>query len=240
MPLKIGSVSAAQFQQQQKPAKQKSTSPKISARKPSIIGLAAYGGKLFEPTIKKDKPIVVHFEDYFCEVTPDFASFVRFSTDGFFALRYFPQKESPVDKCILYYFKKAIQVSRESTIAKACEEAMIFEFHEFEGVLDEEGKLVSSIYEARDFIKQILQERIIAEAFLKRQQRIKEEEKQWQAYFVEQKLQEEEDEREDEKFFKEETKRENTIPNQSSQIIEEISEVKTNSSLPSWFKRSGK
>src|SRR3954467_11836135 len=72
------------------------TSPALQ-RKRATVTVAAYGAKLFEPVMSREKPISVHFLEY---ILQDSETITRFSEDGFFAIKFFLKER----RCYLLYF----------------------------------------------------------------------------------------------------------------------------------------
>jgi hypothetical protein len=189
MPFQFQTVPASQIKKIKKETgRPKSPTPtlqKKATQKRTTVQLAAYGNRLFEPVMKREKPITVDFADYFVDNT-------RFSKDGFFAIKYFPQE----NRCYLVYFLNPVKVTKELDLISACQEAIEYKSWEYEN-----EKEYTIAFQRRDYqelvkiryqsalgkaelqIIEILKEKLVAEKFLARQKQIEIEEKDWQRYF---------------------------------------------------------
>lgn len=187
-------------------AKQK-TSPKRST-----VSVVAFGGKLFEPIMTKERPIYVHFTEY---IVRDDDAITRFSEDGFFGIKFFLTKQNGKSRCYLAYFKNPISPTPNHNLMQACQEAIDYDLVEFEDDeeyarasmrKDKEGlcpqdavklRLLSALGKAEQKIIEILQGKIIAEKFLKRQQEYEKQNEAWKNEFARLAAEEEENELDD-------------------------------------------
>lgn len=189
MPISFSTIPVSQIK---KPAPKKSPSiskPKvtktqslITTRRTTNITAIAYGGKLFEPVMSKEKATEVHFHPQF---SPDGC---RFSSDGFFAIKYLHSER----RAYLIYFINPVRVTDELTIEKACQEAIEFKTFEFEDseayrraslTIDLEGikglRKESALGRVIEKIIEILREKLVAEKFLLRQKFIEQQDESW-------------------------------------------------------------
>lgn len=177
----------------QKAAQQKSTT---SGKSGNSVVIAAYGARLFEPVMAREKPIHVHFHEF---IIRDDDALTRFSEDGWFAVKFFLSKdEQDRSRCYLVYFLNPIIATKEHTLMQACLEAVEYKVYEFwdddEYVSaakrkDKEGlflydairmRLHSALGQMEQMIITILREKITAEKFLKRQQEFAKQDISWQ------------------------------------------------------------
>lgn len=168
----------------------------VSGASRTTVNVAAYGGKLFEPIMAREKPIFVHFKDF---IIRDDESITRFSEDGWFSIKFFLEKDNEGrSRCYLVYFLNPIDADKNYNLMRACQEAIEYKVYEFydkpEYVLaakrkDREGlspqdavklRLSSALGQAEQMIIQVLREKITAEKFLKRQEEYTKQEKAWQ------------------------------------------------------------
>lgn len=179
----------------------------------TTVSVAAYGGKLFEPIMAREKPIFVHFHEFYAK---DEQSITRFSDDGWFAIKYILEKdEEGRNKCYLIYFLNPIVATKDHSLMQACQEAVEYKVYEFYDTTEyvEAIKLKNvtgrlsdipdyninklraqhCLGQAEQMIVVILREKITAEKFLKRQK-----EYQKQEAIYQQLLAKEEMEKEDE------------------------------------------
>lgn len=200
-----------------------------ATKRRTTIKLSAYGNRLFEPAITKEKPIIVEFSDHFIDNC-------RFSKDGYFAIKYFPLER----RCYLFYFINPVRVHRELNLSLACQEAIEFKSFEFEDSAEYKeafdnkdyeyaAKLQdqSSLGQTKKQIANILRELRVAENFLKRQKKIIDQENEWKTFFTEKEKREEENKKIDDEYLKSlevnnvsET-RENSFIDEGKVIIEE-------------------
>jgi hypothetical protein len=198
-------------QKVKKPSQPKSNTIKSSPKQTAAIKksttsgtrtvtVAAYGGKLFEPIIAREKPIYVHFRDF---IIRDEEAITRFSEDGWFAIKFFLEKDNEHrSRCYLVYFLNPINATDNHTLFLACQEAIeskIYEFRDKEEYVeavkrrDKEGRLAdASIYavdrlrslsalgQVEQKIIEVLREKITAEKFLLRQKEYQKQDKQWE------------------------------------------------------------
>lgn len=171
-----------------KPLKAKTVAEKATARR-TTVQLAAYGNRLFEPTITKTRPIIVEFVPYW---SPDG---VRWSKDGFFGIKYLTIEK----RCYLIYFLTPLDVNEQLTLDAACLQSANFETFEYENDADymdvppgeectyatiqqQRGK--SALGKVEKQLIVILKDRLVAEKFLKRQKLVEKQDLAWEEYKI--------------------------------------------------------
>src|ERR1044072_1399772 len=119
---KAGNIKASP---KQKAAHTKSTTSGSSR----AVTVAAYGGKLFEPIMAREKPIFVQFHEF---IIRDEDALTRFSRDGWFAIKFFLEKDNEGrSRCYLVYFLNPIVATENHTLYQACQEAIEYKVYEF-------------------------------------------------------------------------------------------------------------
>jgi hypothetical protein len=164
------------------------------------VTVAAYGGKLFEPIITREKPIYVHFKEFLIR---DDNAITRFSEDGWFAIKFFLEKDNEHrNRCYLVYFLNPINATEKHNLFLACQEAIEYKVYEFwdkqeyvEAVQRQirEGRLadvsiyavdrlrsLSALGQVEQKIIEVLREKITAEKFLLRQKEYAKQDKEWE------------------------------------------------------------
>lgn len=225
----------------QKIAQQRSTTSGASR---TTVTVAAYGARLFEPLMTREKPIHVHFKEF---IVRDEDAITRFSEDGWFAIKFFLVKDDEGrSRCYLVYFINPIDVSEDYTLMRACDEAVEYKVYEFRDtdkyveVLKEKlvaGRLSdipdykihklraeSALGQAEQMIINVLRDKITAEKFLKRQKEFEKQNQAWQLE-LERLAREEEQENEDVESEESITERDtDTELNEDSSLHEEEKE----------------
>lgn len=185
----------------------------VSGASRTTVNVAAYGGKLFEPIMAREKPIFVHFHDF---IIKDGQTITRFSDDGWFAIKYFLEKdEESKNKCYLIYFLNPIVATKEHSLMQACQEAIeykVYEFHDTTEYVEAiklktvTGRLSDipdyninklraqhCLGQAEQMIVIILREKITAEKFLKRQKEYQKQEAIYQQLLTKEEMEEEDE-----------------------------------------------
>lgn len=201
MPIQFSTVPLSQIKKvpstkKGRPAGSSTNSPALQ-RKRATVTVAAYGAKLFEPVMSRERPISIHFLEY---ILQDSETITRFSEDGFFAIKFFLRER----RCYLIYFINPINPTKETTVESACQEAIdfqIFEFHdEKEYIVATNSKTKDGLYSHPDNVTRlrklsalgqteekiisILRDKIAAEKFLKRQKEYEQQDKDWKNEFA--------------------------------------------------------
>lgn len=213
MPFNFTVVPSSQVQQKTAakkaaPAKSPAAKSAATARRRTTVTVASYGGKLFEPVMAREKPIAVHFLP---EMIQDKETIIRFSDDGFFAVKYFLLER----RCYLVHFINPINPTTQTTLDSAFAEAINYKIFEFvdepEYILattmkDKEGlyaniekvmrlRSQSALGKLENKVREILRDKINADKFLKRKKEFERQDLDWQRELARQNRIEEEEEK---------------------------------------------